>query len=145
MAELAPIPVPDVDSQPFWDGLLSKKVLYQKCENCEKSQLYFRALCKHCQSASITIEESEGNGHVYSYTVVRQVGNEALNAETPYALALVELDEGPRTMTRIEGDASLVNIGDRVHATFRELEGATLLFFAKDEDENSAQTKENAQ
>jgi uncharacterized OB-fold protein len=142
MIEAAPIPIPDADSQPFWDGLSEGKVLYQLCDDCGRGQLYFRVLCKYCQSSALKVMESAGSGVVYSFTVVSQSGNPTLNAETPYALAIVELDEGPRTITRIEGDPTLVKIGDRVHATFRSLEDMTLLFFSREEAGNAKPVEE---
>jgi uncharacterized OB-fold protein len=56
--------------------------------------------------------EASGEGTVYSTTVIRQ------KPPTPdYNLALVDLAEGPRMMTRVEGIAPAdVRIGMRVRA-----------------------------
>lgn len=56
--------------------------------------------------------EASGLGSVYSVTVVNQKPPAA-----PYNVALVDLDEGPRLMSRVEGmDAAAVTIGLRVRA-----------------------------
>ena len=56
--------------------------------------------------------EASGRGTVYSTSVVRP-----RPPETPYNVALVELDEGPRLMSRVEGIApEAVKIGLKVIA-----------------------------
>ena len=45
----------------------------------------------------------------------------AFAAQTPYVVALIELDEGPRMMANVNGDDALsVRIGDRVGVTFED-------------------------
>lgn len=68
---------------------------------------------------------SNGLGAVYSVTVVQPKDAE------PFALALVDLDEGFRMMSRIDTDApGSIGIGDRVKVAFRSLaQGAILPVF----------------
>jgi len=42
-----------------------------------------------------------GRGTVYASTVVHRPADESFAAEVPYVVALVDLEEGPRLMTRI--------------------------------------------
>jgi uncharacterized OB-fold protein len=129
-ADTAPYPIPDSDSERYWAALSHGKVTYQRCERCGAKQLYFRALCRECWSSDLVIETSAGNGTVYSYTVLNNVGNPVLAREAPLIIALVDLDEGPRVLGRIEDAADLVQIGARVGPTFRQLDaGPTLLHF----------------
>lgn len=62
-----------------------------------------------------TWEISTGKGEVHAVSVVYQKG------EAPYALALVELEEGFRLMTHIvdTDTPEAVRIGDRVEVAFR--------------------------
>ncbi len=72
--------------------------------------------------------ESKGAGTVYSVTVISPRDSE------PYALVLVDLDEGFRMMSRVvDVAAESVAIGDRVSADFRPLEedGSVLPVFLK--------------
>lgn len=127
----APRPQPDADSLPYWHALRDHRVTVQRCEECGRAQLYFRALCKHCHSNRIKIEESSGSGTIYSFTVVHRVGNPVLNEQTPYVLAIVELEEGPRVVTRIQAQPGEVAIGNDVVAAFHDIdEDTTLLYFA---------------
>lgn len=65
--------------------------------------------------------EASGRGTVYSITVNRA-------REGAYNLALVDLEEGPRMMTRIEG-VETVPIGTAVRARIIEEAGAPLVVF----------------
>lgn len=69
--------------------------------------------------------EPSGHGTVYSVTVIAQKPPLA-----PYHVALVELAEGPRLMSRIEGlAADAVIIGMAVTARIMQEDGQPLLVF----------------
>jgi uncharacterized OB-fold protein len=64
---------------------------------------------------------ASGGGTVYAITVNR-------TREGAYNVALIDLDEGPRMMSRVEGVES-VPIGTRVIARIIEEDGAPLVVF----------------
>lgn len=66
--------------------------------------------------------EASGLGTVYSVTMVNQKP-----PAVPYNVVLVDLDEGPRVMSRVEGIGEIV-IGARVKARINQAEDAILLF-----------------
>jgi uncharacterized OB-fold protein len=69
--------------------------------------------------------EASGGGSVYSVTIVRK-----RPPERDYNVALVDLDEGPRLMSRIDGVApDGVKIGMRVTAKIINGEGAPMVVF----------------
>lgn len=73
--------------------------------------------------------EASGHGTVYSTTVVRKRPPEA-----PLSVALIDLAEGPRMMSRVEGiDAADVRIGMAVRARIVEAEDGPLVVFVPDE------------
>jgi len=65
--------------------------------------------------------EASGFGTVYSITVNR-------TREGSYNIALIELDEGPRLMSRVEG-VETVPIGTRVKARITEIDGEPAVVF----------------
>ena len=81
-------------------------------------------------SSSVTWFEASGRGTVYSCTVTRRIGG-SWRAATPFVLAYVELEEGPRVLTNIVGcDPETVHIGQAVQAVFdRTPDGPALLRF----------------
>lgn len=123
-------PLPDPDSERYWAALREGIVLYQRCAACGHAQLYFRAVCKRCWSRELEDTPASGRGTVYSFTVMHQTSDPALAAETPFVLALVDLEEGPRVLGRVEADPDAVTVGASVSATFRDIGEATLLYFA---------------
>ena len=69
--------------------------------------------------------EAAGAGSVYSVTVISPKP-----PLEPYNVVLVDLDEGPRVMSRIDGIAAHeVAIGMRVRARIGEEAGAPILLF----------------
>lgn len=65
-----------------------------------------------------------GLGTVYSATSI----NRKPPAE-PYNLSIIELDEGPRLLSRVTGAAADARIGQRVEAFIAEEDGAPILLF----------------
>lgn len=59
-------------------------------------------------------------GKVYSYTVV-QNAPEAFESQTPYVLAIVQLDDGPKVTAQLTDLDSEPQIGDRVEMVTRKL------------------------
>jgi uncharacterized OB-fold protein len=92
----------DGDSRPFWDGIAQGELRIQRCASCGHHVFYPRALCPHCHSDQLTLVVASGKGTIYSYTVAYQAPG-ALASEVPFVIALVELEEGVRMMTRILG------------------------------------------
>jgi uncharacterized OB-fold protein len=109
-------PYGDPLSIPFWDGAAEHRLVVQRCEVCGHHQLYPRPFCLACYSDRIRWVEARGTGVVYTKTIVHMQVLPELTP--PYAVAVVELDEGPRLTTNLT-DIHL-QIGDRVVVTWRE-------------------------
>ncbi len=121
-----PVPTPDEDSRPYWEGINQGKFLFQRCETCGKPQFYSRSLCSHCQSSKLHWEEACGRARVASYTVVHRAPIRAFSGDTPYVLALIDLEEGIRLMCNvINCDAEAVSIGMPVTIVFQAIPGST--------------------
>lgn len=131
MADQIPLPVPDGDSQPFWEGVARHELLIQHCDACQRYVFYPRSHCPHCFADSLSWAPAAGTGTIYSYTVVHQAYG-AFAGDVPFVVALVELQEGVRMMTRITGSApEAVRIGAQVHVVFEQInDELTLPYFA---------------
>ena len=100
--------------------------LIQRCRNCEEAIFYPRMICPHCGSNNIEWFAPSGRGTVYSTTVVRRKAEQGGD----YNVALVDLDEGARMMSRVEGlSPEAVSIGTRVLAKVVDSEEGKLLVF----------------
>ena len=102
------------------------RFLIQRCEGCAKHVFYPRQLCPHCGGASLAWVEPKGTGTVYSTTTVRRKPE----AGGDYDVSLIDLDEGVRMMSRVEGvPPQEVKIGMRVKAKLIEAKGARMVVF----------------
>lgn len=85
----------------------------QRCGGCGSHVFYPRLLCPQCGSSSLKWIVPSGAGTVYSTTVMRR----RPEAGGDYNVALVELEEGPRLMSRVDGlSPADIGIGMRVKA-----------------------------
>jgi hypothetical protein len=100
---IGPLPQPDPVTQPYWDSLKAHAMQVQRCAECGKWVFYPRALCPHCGGARLEWRPVSGRATLYSFTIVHRAPSPELQAEAPYVVALVDLEEGVRLMARLTG------------------------------------------
>jgi uncharacterized OB-fold protein len=108
----------DPISAPFWDGAERGELLVQRCRQCGAHQFYARPFCLACGADDPEWVVASGGGTVYSAVCVRIPVVDDL--PVPYAVGLVELDEGPRMLARLGAGCE---IGSRVAARWLERAG----------------------
>lgn len=124
-----PVPRIDSESEEYWRRAAEGELAIQRCEECGERQFYPRWLCRNCWSEAVEFETHGGSGTVYSYSVNHIPGQSGYGEETPYAVALVELDlpeENPsgrpvRMTTHVDGDREDLEIGMPVEVAFRRI------------------------
>ncbi len=89
------IPVPDELSKPFWDAVNEKRLVLQKCTDCNTLQYPPRKTCAKCGSAKLEWKEVNGRGHISTYVVIEDGRLLRRIPDQPYNLALITLDEDP--------------------------------------------------
>ncbi|NOZ77425.1 MAG: Zn-ribbon domain-containing OB-fold protein [Euryarchaeota archaeon] len=86
----------------FWRNIHSRyNLVGTRCGTCET--LYFppRVFCPKCRRMSkLEPVKLRGEGEVVTYTVIH-TGPEGFDKQTPYIMAIVELDDGPRLTAQI--------------------------------------------
>jgi uncharacterized OB-fold protein len=117
-----PAPVVNPWAKPFWDAANEGKLVYQRCQACQKNIFYPRIACPDCFSDDLEWVESKGRGTVYTYTVVESNAPSAFIADMPYVVAIVKLDENIQMLSNIVGcDPYAVACGMAVQVTFEKL------------------------
>jgi hypothetical protein len=97
-----PAPQPDTQlDQEFWEHCAQERLCFQRCTGCGTWRHLPRVLCAQCGSDNWEWRESSGRGRLYSWTVTHQAMLPQFAAEVPYVVAIVELEEGPRMVTRL--------------------------------------------
>jgi len=110
----------------YSQALAQGQFLIQRCEACARAVFYPRMICPHCGSDQLAWQAPSGRGTVYSTTVVRRKPE----AGGDYNVALVDLEEGVRLMSRVDGIAPAdVHIGMPVQAKVLVGDNAGLLVF----------------
>ena len=92
------LPVPTPETEHFWEGTRSGELRLQRCDECERVYFPPRPFCSECGSRSVSVFAASGRGKLHTYVINHRP---APGFEGPYAIAVVELEEGPRMMTNI--------------------------------------------
>ena len=98
-----PLPAPDADSAGFWRGLREGVLLLQHCADCGHVQYYQQAMCQQCGGETLIHRPASGRGKVHSFSVVQRAPGPAFKADLPYAVLLIDLEEGPRMISTYTG------------------------------------------
>ena len=99
-----PLPRADeFDTQAFWAGTKEKEFRYQQCKQCETVVFYARRHCTGCLDGALEWKVASGRATVYTYSIVRQSYHPFFRNQVPYAVAWVDLEEGPRILSNIVG------------------------------------------
>lgn len=121
-------PVPTPETQHFWDGTKAGELRLQKCDDCAKTYFPPRPFCPGCGSRKVSIFKASGKGSLYSYVINHRPA--APGFTPPYAIAVVELAEGPRMMSNIvecpQTPEALV-LDMKLEATFEKLDDTITL------------------
>ena len=106
----------------FWRKIPQRyNMLGTKCETCGRHFFPPRSFCPDCRrSGKIADYKFAGTGTVVTYTVIH-TASEQFEKLTPYVLAIVQLDEGPRMTAQVVCRPDEVKIGMRVKRAFRRI------------------------
>lgn len=116
--------LPTGDEAPYWAAAAEDRLELPFCLQCQRHYWPAADRCVHCLSTEVTWRACSGMGTLYSYVVYHHAYSEALAQEVPYNVAIVELAEGPRLVTRIVGLApGDLRVGLRVQVAFETLRG----------------------
>ena len=91
-------PSVDARDEHFWDGTREGELRLQRCNACGKVYFPPRPFCPACAAREVSVFAANGNGRLYSYVIHHRP---VPGFTPPYAIAVVELEEGPRLMTNI--------------------------------------------
>lgn len=114
---------------PFWAALKRHELRLQQCEDCGTLRYIPAEICPRCGSRACAWTPVSGRGRIYTYTVVRRGPTAAYQAEAPYVIAHVELEEGPRMISNLVGcDPAQARIGLPVEVVYEDVSSDWTLF-----------------
>ena len=131
-----PAPLPDLDTQPFWDAAAERRLLIPRCRACATWIWQPRPVCPVCRALDPEWQPVAGRGRIISWTVVRPPVLPVYAELIPFVILLVELDEGVRlvgqlvddegTLLTTDGEAEGVAMGAPVELRWRVQDDYTL-------------------
>ena len=137
MTALPPKPVPDADTQPYWDAAAEHRLVVQRCAECGRWIWQPRPLCASCGALDPPWHTVSGNGVVASWTVVHPPVLPAWADDVPFTVLLVELAEGVRMVGRlVDAHPDAVTMGAPVTLRWREEAGVALPAWTPSQDGN---------
>ena len=125
-----PLPFRTSWNTAFWEATKQHQFLIERCAKCETPRFPPKPLCSKCWSGETTLVPAAGTGTVYTYTILHRAGLPAFQAEVPYAIVLVELDEGVKAMSNlVHCELDQVHIGMPVRMVWEDGDDLALYKF----------------
>jgi uncharacterized OB-fold protein len=110
-------PVSDL-TEPFWEATRRREFLIQWCTACGQPIFYPREVCPQCLTGELEWRPAGGAGTVHAVSVQHQ----GPGGPGPYAVALIDLDEGIRVMSNVIGcPPGEIAVGAPVRLTWEAL------------------------
>ena len=123
-SEAVPKPLPSTDgpAADYYRHCLNGELRFQRCGDCGAWRHPPRIACAKCGSENVEWAPSSGRGRIFSWTVTHQAMHPAFAAEVPYAVIVVEMEEGVRLVTGLRGlDPSALRLDLPVEVEFEKL------------------------
>lgn len=102
-AALLPLPEPSIETEPFWAAVQERRLVVPRCDACGTLTFPPTIACPACGADAFTWTAVSGRGRVYSFVVYHRVYHPAFADRVPYAVGVIELEEGPRLISNVVG------------------------------------------
>ena len=115
-------------SKSYADYLAERKIRGSRCAKCGTLHLPPRPVCPECGGSEMAWADVSGAGVIRAFTVI-PVSLSTMVGRSPYAVAVVKLDDGPNISGLVQDKRDALSVGARVVAEFvKEGEKTTLCF-----------------
>ena len=101
MSESMLMPPIEESNAPFWEGCRNGQLLLQRCTACAAWRYPPAPICPRCSGTESEWVPSSQKGRIHSCVIYHRAFHPAYVDELPYAVALVELDEGICLLLRV--------------------------------------------
>ncbi|MFQ6093488.1 MAG: Zn-ribbon domain-containing OB-fold protein [bacterium] len=109
--------------QRYWREIPQRyRLEASKCKKCGKTDFPPRLVCGECRSREFDPVTLSDEGKIVTYTVIRVPPSQFVD-EAPYAVGIVELDDGVRVTSQIvDCDPEELEIGQKLKVEFRKIQ-----------------------
>jgi len=96
-----PLPAMQGLAHEFYEWCAKAELRFQRCATCQTWRHVPREMCARCGSFEWSWARSTGRGRVFTWTVVERPMHPAFQPDVPYAVVVVEMDEGVRVASNV--------------------------------------------
>ena len=91
------------------------------CKKCGKWFFPPRPVCDACKGEEFEVKAMRRTGKILTHTIIR-VPPAAFKDQAPYAMAVIEMDDGPRVTTQVvDWQEGQLEAGQKVKLEFRRI------------------------
>ncbi|MFQ6082296.1 MAG: Zn-ribbon domain-containing OB-fold protein [Candidatus Aminicenantia bacterium] len=111
-----------ITPQRYWREIPQRyRLEASRCKKCGYIVFPPRLICPRCKNREFETIKLKDEGKIVSYTIIR-VAPEQFTDQVPYAIGIIELDNGVRITAQIvDCDFEDLAIGKRVKIEFRKI------------------------
>jgi uncharacterized protein len=92
------LPQVTTETEHFWAGARAGVLRLQRCGDCNLNYFPPQSFCPRCHCGEVSTFDASGKGTLYGFNISHLP---APGLQSPYVIAVVELDEGPRMMSNL--------------------------------------------
>jgi uncharacterized OB-fold protein len=96
-----PLPALTSLNRPFFEAAKRGELALQRCDRCGQRWFPPAGNCPNCLCTQFTWAPVSGRGRLWSWIVMHQKYFAAFEADLPYNVAFIALDEGPFLMSSV--------------------------------------------
>ena len=121
-APAKPLPQIAPEMAPFFEAARHHALVVQQCTRCGARRFPARPICSKCLGREATWTPVSGRGTVFSFAVMHQANHPGFAAEVPYAVVVIELEEGVRLLSNlVDCPLADIRIGLPVEVVFDDV------------------------
>lgn len=116
------LPILYPEEAPYWEAARRHELVLQRCSDCGRVWYPIGPSCPFCLSDRFQWEKMSGRGKIANVVIFHKGWTPYLQAQAPYAVVQVDLEEGPRlTGNFVGGKVTAADIGKPVEACWEDV------------------------
>nr|WP_271209058.1 OB-fold domain-containing protein [Rhodococcus wratislaviensis]GLK33510.1 hypothetical protein GCM10017611_03520 [Rhodococcus wratislaviensis] len=121
-------PAQSKQTDEFYGHFTQGKIALQRCSSCQSWIHIPREMCFRCGSFDLKWDECSGRAELFTWTGTALAPLPILAEDVPFVVGLVQLEEGPRVVSRLVNvdDVELIP-GLKLKVRFDDIDGDTVL------------------
>ena len=112
---MKPLPPQDAANRPYWEGARRGVLMLQRCTDCGQHRFPAARYCARCRGERSAWVETSGRGVIESYCSFHKAYWPAFEAELPYEVVQVRLDEGVCLFSNLVRGAARAGLKVKAH------------------------------